>query len=593
MANSIITEIELNLDKLKQSINEAEKEGAKGGKKFGEGFGGGAEMALGGVKGKLLALAAAIAGGFAFGKMIDAAKEQEAAIGHLAASMSAAGGFASDAAIKFNGYASALQDATGISDDLITKNAAMLVSIGNLRGAGLESATKAALNLAAGLRIDVDSAFTMVAKSADGNAAALGRYGIHIKATGDKAKDFALVMDQLNSKFAGAAEAKMKTFEGAVLGMKNSFEDVLKVLGGYITRSPMVIYAITAIGEGFRKFQKYLEETVGGKDILGLVVKKLVQFGQVIVQYVLPPLELLYNMGKDVFMVMATGVQALVVAVATIVLELVKVASLFTDKFDGFKAELQGFVDSSETVLVDMAADTTKTFSETLDFGLTQGAESALAKTQNFVDGFKTTLNQMPKVAAGAGKETVDQMSKDAKAISDIMKNGLLTTISGTTQRLGAALIKGGDAFADFKNFAFNAMGDMSIKMGETMVLQSTAFATLAALISNPFTAAAGSLGFGLALIALGGVLKAAAGGGGGSAAASAGGGVAAAGGSGVDAPGGSNAQISQVAEPQKPGTSVTVQVMGNILDKKETGLYLAEMISDAVGSQGLSMGIA
>jgi len=129
-----------------------------------------------------------------FKKSADAAMEAEQATNAFASSLAQIGKFSQQSVKDFENYASSLQKTTGVSDDLIIQNASLLTSLGNLSGEGLKKGTKAALDLAVALQIDVGTAFGLVAKAASGNVTQLSRYGIKVSEAGTASQKFANVL---------------------------------------------------------------------------------------------------------------------------------------------------------------------------------------------------------------------------------------------------------------------------------------------------------------------------------------------------------------------------------------------------------------
>ncbi len=585
MANEIVTEIRLELDKFRKDLLDAQHETTTAAEKIGEQIGHQAER----IKDVFLEVATVVVGAFTLDKAIEAASEEEEALNTLNASMLAAGTYTEGASAKFQDFAEELQNTTRYGKGVIETNAALLVSLGRLKGEGLEDATKAALDFAAGMHIDVETAFRVMSKAAEGNLSVLNRYGIFLRSTGDQAADFARVLDQVNGRFGGSAQAQVETYAGAIAQLKNNVHDTLAAFGDFIIKSPLIIGSIKAISEIFQEFNESLNAEGGGADVIGNWTRQLVDFGTTIVKYVIPPLELFYNIGKIVFDSITTGVQTLLLAFTEVALKLVEIGSLFSDKFNGMKATLQEAAETQSAVLVDMANQTSNAVEDIFDFGFTDKTQKFLDNTKAFVNSFGKELLELPKKVQAPFAVITKQMEQLRAAMQQIVMGGMVNIASGGIQRIGASLVVGAKAFGDFKNFALNALGDMSIKMGEAMITQSTAFIALAALISNPFTSAAASIAFGIALIALGGVLKAAAGSGAGGASAGAGGGGGgvAAGDAGL-APTASPATAAAVTQPGI-GTHVVVNVQGNILDRRQTGLELAEVINESFQGNGVA----
>ncbi len=594
MANEIVTELRLELDKFRQDLKDAQKAGEESAKSAAEHMGGAVEEGLGHVVGHLktefLAIGAAIISAFAGEKIIEAASESQVALATLNSAMQAAGTYTDAASKSFLEFAERLQGTTKYSHDVIETNAAMLVSLGRLSGDGLERATQAALDLASGMNIDVQTAFTAVSKAAEGNVASLSRYGIYLHSTGDASRDLGRALEQINGLFGGSAHSQIDTYAGAMSQLSNAFRDIQASLGDFWIRSPLVIAAIKAVTSEFQKFEEIIKGQ-GNTDVIGKWVKDLVNLGQTITQYVIPPLNLLYNIGKVAFQALATGVSLIVLAISKELLTLLDAAAIFTSKFDGVRETLRASVEDQGNVLADLANKTAGTMDNIFDFSFTGKMEDFLGKVQTMVAKFGKTLAELPGHVKKPADVITKQMEQLRAALQQVVLGQMVSIVSGGLQQIGAALGHGQGAWVKFRNFAYSALGDMCIKMGETMLAQSAAFAALSALIANPFTSAAASIAFGVLLIGLGGALKAAAAEGASDGASTATGGASGGGGvaGGAYAPPVDQGQGFQQSGPKDAGTKVEVHIHGNVLDRRETGLAIAEVINESFGSNGVT----
>jgi hypothetical protein len=207
--------------------------------------------------------------------------------------------------------------------------------------------------------------------------------------------------------------------------------------------------------------------------------------------------------------------------------------------------------------------------------------QTGLVGTQAY-ENARAALNDSTNSRIQANNQILLQRTKQTY---ELFKATIVNLSSEAFSRLGAALVLGGKAFDGFGKSMLNIIGDMSIALGKAIIAQATAVQALALLLANPFTSAAASIALGAALIALGGVLKAAAGEGAAAGAEAAGGGGGAE--TGLAAPSGASAQLSDL-ERAAPATNVTVNVQGNILDRRETGLAIADVINETFGSNGI-----
>ena len=171
-----------------------------------------------------------------------------------------------------------------------------------------------------------------------------------------------------------------------------------------------------------------------------------------------------------------------------------------------------------------------------------------------------------------------------AKGLATILRTSLVTTTTSAFAAFGGALAKGENAFAAFGKSILSSMGQMLIQFGSMLVTIGFGLSTVPFLfgLQGPAAIAAG-----IAAIVAGGALTALGGGGGGSSAGASG---SSAGGSTDVAPIGDSLSNIQDVEAQEPNTQVTVVVQGNILDRRETGLEIAEVINEVFSTNGITI---
>ena len=175
--------------------------------------------------------------------------------------------------------------------------------------------------------------------------------------------------------------------------------------------------------------------------------------------------------------------------------------------------------------------------------------------------------------------ESEERKLKRIKEIQAQVKTLLVNGISNTLQAVGAALQKGENAFDAFKNGVIGIIGDLMIQLGTAIIAQAIAIDALAKTIAT------GTAGFGIAagaaLIVAGGAIKASVGGGTGL---SYGGEI-----SGGPAAGDIPSTATNVSEEQLTSQQqqVVVNIQGNVLDRRQTGLEIVEVLQEAFDTQG------
>jgi len=188
----------------------------------------------------VMGAAAAAVGAVQFGRILvngigaatEAAGVQEAAEVKLAKSIANTGQAVATVLPDLKTYASTLQGLTGIGDEVILNNQALLIALGNLEGEGLKRATRAALDLSAANGVALKTSFELVGKAAAGEFGTLSRYGIIIDETVPKSQKFAAALELIEDRFGGQAEAKMQTYQGQLAGLQGHFGDLQEAIGG-------------------------------------------------------------------------------------------------------------------------------------------------------------------------------------------------------------------------------------------------------------------------------------------------------------------------------------------------------------------------
>lgn len=555
MADNVIEiDIQLQLDNINRQLDSLKTNAEKQGKELGGTI----------AKGVVVGLAAFEIGKAGFKAIseglsdaVSEAIQAEKALNLFNQSLANSGNFTQDASNKFQEFAKGLQQVTQFSDDLIISNASILASLGGLSGEGLERATKAALDFASTGRVSLEGAFDAIAKAANGNTGALSRYGIKVDENLTSSEKLASALTQLEQKFGGLAQAQGQTFAGNLAKISNGFNDILESIGNMIVKSPALVAIlgeiskiITSVGKGIENFGK-------SGDIIGTVIENMLIFGQSIARFVLAPIELAVNLLTTLFSAAKLAFDAI---------NLLNGGSLdaVTASFEALKLSTDNIFNFEKTAQV-------YTFLQRLQ----TVADNAPAVGTAIKNGVVAPINQV-----GA---SVDELSKKINAQ---FQQGVVNTISVGVQTLGASLIKGGKAFDNFGKQIFNILGDLAISMGTTILLSSQAIQALKFAVFGP---AGPGIAAGIALIALGGLLKALGGGESsgvaagtpGSAGGDVGGGTAAVGG------GAASALVPDQDATRAKGTQVNVVVEGNILDRRESGLEIAKIIQEQFDVNG------
>ncbi len=185
---------------------------------------------------------------------IAAAQQQQDALNKLNSALASSGEYSSKSSKEFQEFAHQMQATTRFADEQVMANAALIQSLGNLSEKGLEKATLAAANLAAGLGIDLHTASELVGKAAAGEIGTFSRYGLVIQEGATHAQTFANALEVLNGRFAGRAAADVDTFSGRFTQLKNTFNDLQETFGNAVVENVAVTNTFAALSKIIEEF---------------------------------------------------------------------------------------------------------------------------------------------------------------------------------------------------------------------------------------------------------------------------------------------------------------------------------------------------
>lgn len=598
----VVIEIDGDNIKFKRSLDEAKAVGEKGGQELADKIT--APLAKGflSVQGAIVALAASLAGGALFKHAVDEAINAENAINALSHALALNGKFSQEAIADLEGYAKALQSTTTASDDAILQGQALLATIGQLSGDKLQRATKAALDLSAATGRDLGSSFELVSRAAEGNTAGLGRLGLKIDQTLPKYAQFDAALQLIEKRMGGSAESAANTFGGAIAQLTNNFKDVLEEFGKMFTQSPVVVAFIKQISEAFKNFAEKLGLIRDGGDIVGNLIKNLIQVGQTIVTYVIAPLEFMFNLLKasfqtivlfgDIFIAaivnigggilefliipIGTAIRLMQAAAEALGLSIADSLKVAGDAVVALETNVSTALASTRAVVTDQAAQTSQAFKDSFNFDISEKSSQFLTDLQATADGANAIGQTIMNGANTSLTDFQKRLQEASVSINKALQDGIMKTISTTIATVGASLVQGGKAFANFGHTILGIIGDMAISIGTTLLSVGLG---IDALRASLLTLSGGQvIAAGIALIAIGGLLKSLSG-------ADVGGAPQGGGATGVTSAGGEATGFNSEPQNQKPSTAIAVNIQGNVLDRRQTGLEIAEVLNETFGT--------
>lgn len=182
-------------------------------------------------------------GAVALRKVVEETGESEAAMAQLNTTLKATGFAAGKSADDLTKTATALQQTTTYSDEAVLGVEDLLLKFKNIKGDNFDRTTKAVLDMATAMKIDASAAAKTIGRALEDpakGAAKLARANViltdsqkdTVKALvemGDTAGAQAFLLQELENRFKGSAEAARGTLKGAMDSLQISFNDLFEV----------------------------------------------------------------------------------------------------------------------------------------------------------------------------------------------------------------------------------------------------------------------------------------------------------------------------------------------------------------------------
>lgn len=538
-------------------------------------------IALSKTIGVAIAAGAAIAGVITK-KSIDAAAEYDDTVNKLNVALASTGQFSKQASDNFITFAESIQKTTKFSDDQVISTAALIQNIARLTNDGLKRATQASLDLSSALGIDLQTASELVAKSANGNISAFARYGIEVRKGVNDTQTFANVLNTLESRFKGAANASANTFVGSIDKLKNSFDDIFKEIGKAIVRSPSISILINKISTIFTAIANGVKSSIGGIDFF----KDLITNFSIVAA---GGIETARRIGLSFELAFQRAQQAWTVFKIATSLGL---SNAFYDQLIAINEK----IDETKKAFSEESAPT-KFFNNLIEsIGYTNGKLDELTNkvinikpsldlatvgindiTTALSTGFTSAIDYSGlKIddLVGRSQKAKETMIADFVAIGTNARNALGNSIGAGFAAFGKSLAQGENALEAFGKAFISSIGQAAISEGTALILRGIGYSF------DPFLAgfAPGMIAAGAALATFGGALTAVGGGGVSSSAGSGGGGGSL-----------TNPTVDNNEAPaiQEKTTQVKIDVQGTVLSPIEVGKQIAEILNDTFSATG------
>jgi hypothetical protein len=195
-----------------------------------------------------------------FRAIIKATEESEAATAQLESAVKSASVSVRLSVGDFQAFAKQMQATTTFTDEAVSSVETILLSFRSLSGQTILNATSAVLDLSTRMGVDLTSAARLVGRALEDpekGLTALARSGVifsqsqqatikTLVAMGQKAQAQALILQELEKRFGGAAAAARDTLGGSLTALANQFGDLFEGDKNSFSKATKSINALTA-----------------------------------------------------------------------------------------------------------------------------------------------------------------------------------------------------------------------------------------------------------------------------------------------------------------------------------------------------------
>jgi len=190
---------------------------------------------------------------------IKAFGEEQLAIGRLEVALRNAGSEVTNTSKDLQEYAMSLMKTTTYSHETSLEMMSLLTTFG-LTGDEMKKALQAAMDLSAGVGIDLRIAVLAMGKAAIGENPTIRGIGNLLADGTPKALMFSEAIKAVNSRFGGSEAAKMETSIGKIAALSNQFDELKETIGEllmpvfnfYIQRLLVLFQVIDGVKGSFR-----------------------------------------------------------------------------------------------------------------------------------------------------------------------------------------------------------------------------------------------------------------------------------------------------------------------------------------------------
>lgn len=588
-------QVEVDLIFGPQSISKSEKDiekslskaGAKAGNSFEKSFASG----LSGFKNTLfsfntalLGFSSILVGVFAGSKFVEAANRQSDAVNKLERSLKRIGEFTPQASKELQDYATSIQDVTRFGDEAVIEQLAFAQGLGATADQS-RKIVSASVDLATALDIDLNSAVRNISKTLGGLTGELGEVLPELKGLTSEQLKAGAAIDLIADKYNGFAASEAPNFSKSLEQAKNATGDLIESIGGLITKSESGRGILESLTTAVKFYTKAITDSSQQDLNLNSVEQEINKTNERIKEL---RGELAKGADNSFFGSLFDNTSRVKKELDSLIvkeLELVQVqkqlqAEQAQQAEIGRAKALLEDKEQKDLLLEQLKSFGIVTLEQLEQQEIEKQAVLAEARERGFLTEDEFLARSLAREEEFARKRNeIFKNSEKKRVDTAIDANRILGSVvaSGTTNFVNS-LLKGEKASSAFKDFVLSSFGDMATQLGQFYI--ATGIAQLKLFALDP----TGTIAAGVGLVALGQLLK--------SFASSGLGGVSSSGGGGGEQVSGfaQNEATNQIASSEdiKPSQVINLTVQGNILDRKESGLELINIINETIDSDNV-----
>ena len=521
-------------------------------------------------------LGTVLAGGAFFASAASAASQQQEAVNALNVSLKTAGSFSNEASESFQKLASELQAQSRFGDEVILQQAALARNYARSNEEA-ERLVAVSIDLAEATGISLDSAVRNLGKTFSGLQGELGESIPALRNLTAEQLKAGGALDLIADRFSGSALGATRTFSGALTQLRNTVGDLFESFGATITNSPQIIAFFNALsqtiqgvisgfqggGSSFDSFFKGL--VINSAAAVNAVIDSFEFVSQIpdffrfaFLQVQIATLSFVNEFFKLIEPVSGfidrifgdagasrAAIQQNEAVLAGLNAQLDELGQSSIRGGEGFQFARKAVEDFTTTFQeLSIANNTPAVDAPDIGGGGGLGGTSVatvidndLEKLRNNVmklqmetqtainDTFfnnEAVLGDTPSVFEDLSQKgtsslqavqaeltrTRDQAVQLSQQVGQAVKNGIANTISNSVSSVVEALRTGQDAFGAFAKAALATIGDLAVQLGTTLIASGIGIEALKVL------GGAAAIAAGIALVAVGTLIKGAAGGG-------------------------------------------------------------------------------